>query len=90
MLNIVSKIGDICISKFHENRIATIIKHIPGHGLARVDSHKKIPIIKLLIASVLLLIIALGYLRFSEGFNPNTEYSPAKYEDGELKPAENK
>ena len=52
--------------------------------------NKKIPIIKLLIASVLLLIIALGYLRFSEGFNPNTEYSPAKYEDGELKPAENK
>ena len=49
-----------------------------------------IKIIKLLIASVLLLIIALGYLRFSEGFNPNTEYSPAKYEDGELKPAENK
>ena len=52
--------------------------------------NKKIPIIKLLIDSVLLLIIALGYLRFSEGFNPNTEYSPAKYEDGELKPAENK
>ena len=52
--------------------------------------NKKIPIIKLLIASVLLLIIALGYLRFSEGFNPNTEYSPAKYEDGELKPPENK
>ena len=52
--------------------------------------NKKIPIIKLLIASVLLLIIDLGYLRFSEGFNPNTEYSPAKYEDGELKPAENK
>tara|TARA_B100000700_G_C14976350_1_gene824061 strand:+ start:779 stop:1021 length:243 start_codon:yes stop_codon:yes gene_type:complete len=52
--------------------------------------NKKIPIIKLLIASVLLLIIALGYLRFSESFNPNTEYSPAKYEDGELKPAENK
>ena len=42
---IVSKVGDICIEKFHKNRIATIIKHIPGHGLARSDSHKKLPII---------------------------------------------
>ena len=42
---IVSKIGDVCIEKFHKNRIATIIKHIPGHGLARSDSHKKLPII---------------------------------------------
>ena len=51
---------------------------------------KKIPVVKLSIASVILLLIALGYLRFSGGFDPNTEYSPAKYEDGELKPAENK
>ena len=51
---------------------------------------KKIPIIKLSIASIILLIIALGFLRFYGGFDPNTEYSPAKYEDGELKPAENK
>ena len=40
---IVSLIGDYCISKFHENRIGTVIKHIPGHGLAKVDSHKKLP-----------------------------------------------
>ena len=51
---------------------------------------KKIPIVKLSIASIILLLIALGYLRFYGGFDPNTEYSPAKYEDGELKPAENK
>ena len=51
---------------------------------------KKIPIIKLSITSVILLIIALGFLRFYGGFDPNTKYSPAKYEDGELKPAENK
>ena len=51
---------------------------------------KKIPIVKLSIASIILLIIALGFLRFYGGFDPNTEYSPAKYEDGELKPAENK
>jgi len=51
---------------------------------------KKIPIIKLSIVSIILLIAALGFLRFYEDFDPNTKYSPAKYEDGELKPAENK
>ena len=50
---------------------------------------KKIPILKLSIASVILLIIALGFLRFYGDFSPDTKYSPAKYEDGELKPAEN-
>ena len=43
---IVSKIGDICIDYFHKNNIATIIKHIPGHGLAKVDSHKLTPTVK--------------------------------------------
>ena len=52
--------------------------------------NKKIPILKLSLASVILLLIDLGFLRFSAGFDPNTKYSPAKYEDGELKPAENK
>jgi len=42
---IVSKIGDICISNFKENSIGTVIKHIPGHGLAKVDSHHLTPII---------------------------------------------
>ena len=51
---------------------------------------KKIPIVKLAFASIILLILALGFLRFYGGFDPNTKYSPAKYEDGELKPAENK
>jgi len=36
---IVSEIGDVCIKFFHENSIGTVIKHIPGHGLAKVDSH---------------------------------------------------
>tara|TARA_B100000963_G_scaffold51893_1_gene40043 strand:- start:809 stop:1756 length:948 start_codon:yes stop_codon:yes gene_type:complete len=36
---IVSKIGDYCINFFHKNKIGTVIKHIPGHGLASVDSH---------------------------------------------------
>ena len=52
--------------------------------------NKKIPILKLIIASVILLIIALGFLRFYGDFSPDTKYSPAEYKDGELKPAENK
>ena len=42
---IVSKIGDICIKNFHSNNIGTVIKHIPGHGLAKVDSHKLTPLV---------------------------------------------
>ena len=42
---IVSKIGDHCIQYYHENGIGTVIKHIPGHGLAKVDSHNFTPII---------------------------------------------
>jgi len=37
-----------------------------------------------------LLIAALGFLRFYGDFDPNSKYSPAEYEDGKLKPAENK
>ena len=43
---IVSKIGDFCIKEFHKNNIGTVIKHIPGHGLAKVDSHKATPLLK--------------------------------------------
>ena len=42
---IVSKIGDYCIKNFHQNRIGTVLKHIPGHGHAKVDSHYFTPII---------------------------------------------
>ena len=42
---IVSKLGDICIKSFHSKNIATVIKHIPGHGQAKVDSHKLTPIV---------------------------------------------
>jgi beta-N-acetylhexosaminidase len=42
----VSKIGDFCIKEFKKKGIATVIKHIPGHGLAKVDSHKLTPVIK--------------------------------------------
>ena len=42
----VSKIGNFCINKFHNDQIASVIKHIPGHGSAMVDSHKFTPIVK--------------------------------------------
>jgi len=42
---IVKKIGNFCIDNFHKNKIGTVIKHIPGHGLAKVDSHKKLPVV---------------------------------------------
>jgi len=42
---IVSKIGDICIKYFHDNGIGTVIKHIPGHGQAKVDSHNFTPVV---------------------------------------------
>ena len=51
--------------------------------------NKKIPVAKLSMVSVVLLLIALGFLRFYGGFDPNTKYSPAKYEGGKLKPAKN-
>ncbi len=43
---IVSKAGDFCIKYFHENEIGTVIKHIPGHGLSKVDSHHFTPVVK--------------------------------------------
>ena len=40
---IVSEIGDLCIKNFKKNSIGTVIKHIPGHGLSKVDSHHFTP-----------------------------------------------
>jgi beta-N-acetylhexosaminidase len=42
----INLIGNFCIKNFHRNNIGTVIKHIPGHGLAKVDSHKFTPIVK--------------------------------------------
>ena len=38
----VSKLGKLCIQLYEKNKIATVIKHIPGHGLSKVDTHHKI------------------------------------------------
>jgi beta-N-acetylhexosaminidase len=45
-VNTVIKLGNIYIDMFKKNKIATVNKHIPGHGLAKTDSHFKTPIIK--------------------------------------------
>ena len=42
----ISKIGDVCIREFTKKNIGTVIKHIPGHGLANKDSHTHTPIVK--------------------------------------------
>jgi beta-N-acetylhexosaminidase len=41
----VSDIGNFCIEEFKKNKIGTVIKHIPGHGLSKLDSHKVTPVI---------------------------------------------
>ena len=40
---VVSKLGKMCIKFHHKNKIGTIIKHIPGHGVSNVDSHHFLP-----------------------------------------------
>ena len=43
---IVSDLGNLCIRTFEKNGIATVIKHIPGHGLSSKDTHSDLPKIK--------------------------------------------
>jgi len=43
---VVSNLGKLCIELYKKNKIATVAKHIPGHGLSNSDSHYKTPIIK--------------------------------------------
>ena len=44
--NLVTKLGNLCINLFKNKKIATVIKHMPGHGLAKCDSHYNLPVIK--------------------------------------------
>ena len=44
---IVQLLGKICIKEYKNNKIATVIKHIPGHGYSSSDSHKVLPKVKL-------------------------------------------
>ena len=43
--NIVKLLGKLCVETYSKNKIATVIKHIPGHGSATSDSHLKLPIV---------------------------------------------
>jgi beta-N-acetylhexosaminidase len=45
-LKTINELGKICVGIYKKNKIATVIKHIPGHGRAKSDSHFKLPIIK--------------------------------------------
>ena len=40
---IVKKLGIICVRQYKKNKLATVTKHIPGHGCSLVDSHFKTP-----------------------------------------------
>ena len=44
---IVKYLGEATIKKCHSNNIATVIKHIPGHGCSTIDSHKSLPTVNL-------------------------------------------
>ncbi len=44
---IVKVLGQVCINQYHLNKVATVAKHIPGHGCASVDSHLRTPNVKL-------------------------------------------
>ncbi len=41
----IQSLSNTCINTYKINKISTVIKHIPGHGLAKSDSHKKLPMI---------------------------------------------
>lgn len=45
--NTIKKLSKICIKQYHSNKIATMIKHIPGHGCTSSDSHFSLPRVKL-------------------------------------------
>jgi len=43
---IIHKLGNTSLALYKKGKIGSVIKHIPGHGSANSDSHKKLPIIK--------------------------------------------
>ena len=44
---IVRKLGRVTIEQCHKNKILTVIKHMPGHGCAKFDSHHMMPKVNL-------------------------------------------
>ena len=43
---IVNTLGRFCVELYKKNKIASVIKHIPGHGKANTDSHFELPVVK--------------------------------------------
>lgn len=43
----VAKYGILQMKKFQEKNLISVIKHFPGHGATKEDSHYKLPVIKL-------------------------------------------
>ena len=50
--DIVKILGEVCVGQYNLNKIATVIKHIPGHGCASLDSHLQLPKVKLSYANL--------------------------------------
>ncbi len=44
---IVKELGDLTLKYLHANKVAGVIKHIPGHGASKDDSHKRMPKVSL-------------------------------------------
>ena len=44
---VVNELGKLCIKLHHNNKIGTVIKHVPGHGSSEIDSHFSLPSIKI-------------------------------------------
>tara|TARA_B100001996_G_scaffold377527_1_gene360271 strand:+ start:235 stop:1182 length:948 start_codon:yes stop_codon:yes gene_type:complete len=45
-LKVIKILGSICSKTYKKNKIATVMKHIPGHGSSSSDSHLILPIVK--------------------------------------------
>ncbi len=45
--DIVRNLGKIAVKECHENKIIPVVKHIPGHGCSTIDSHHRMPDVKL-------------------------------------------
>mgnify|MGYP001264031087 CR=1 FL=1 len=43
----VKDLGKVTVKQCHDHKIATVIKHIPGHGCSSIDSHKNMPKVNL-------------------------------------------
>lgn len=44
-IGVVAKLGDAAYRAMADKGVTPVIKHIPGHGRARCDSHKDLPIV---------------------------------------------